>query len=115
MVKSNWSIFVTEKVKKYSKDQIIFTKFHLLDWLCKRNNCTLDLMRNEILRLTDFVFCEKQEVEFNGKKEERFRCYFVYSNNRGRCYVLRFNRDIKIITVFPLGRTTLKKYGKKFK
>jgi len=67
-------------------------------------------MKEEIIRLRDLVYSEKQEIEFESEKEERFRCYFIYSHNRGRCYVLKFNGDIKVITVFPLGRTTLKRY-----
>ena len=115
MSKKDWSNNIKEKAKKYSKDQVIFTKTKLLDWLCKRNNSTVDKMKEEILNLKDLTFSERQEVEFEGEKEERFRCYFVYSNNKGRCYVLRFNDNIKIITVFPIGRTTLKKYRKRFK
>ena len=72
-------------------------------------------MKEEILNLKELTFTEKQTVEFEGKKEERFRCYFVYSRNRRRCYILNFNDKIKVITVFPLGRTTLKRYRKRFK
>jgi hypothetical protein len=115
MVKSDKSNVVKEKVKKYSKDQVIFTKSRILDWLCKRNNITVDKMKDEVLNLKNLTFTQKQQIEHNGEKEERFRCYFVYSNNRGRCYVLKFDKQIKIITVFPLGRTTLKRYRKRFK
>lgn len=115
MVRKDWTILVKDKTKKYSKAQILFTKTKLIDWLCQRNNSTVDMMAGEILLCKDVVFCEKQEVAFEGEKEERFRCYFVYSHNKGRCYVLRFNNVIKVITAFPLGRTTLKRYRKKFK
>lgn len=115
MAKKDWSNVVKEKTKRYSTDQIIFTKTKLIDWLCKRNNSNLDKMKDEIICLKSLTFSEKQEMEFEGVKEERFRCYFVYSNSKGRCYVLRFNNNIKVITVFPLGRTTLKRYRKRFK
>ncbi len=115
MAKRDKSGVVKDKVKKYSKDKLVFTKSRILNWLCKRNNTTVEGMKEEILNLKNLTFTEKQQVEYEGKKEERFRCYFVYSNNRGRCYVLKFDRQIKIITVFPLGRTTLKRYRKKFK
>lgn len=84
-------------------------------FLCKRNNIPVEKMKEEVLNLKDLTFTEKQLVEYDGEKEERFRCYFVYSNNRGRCYVIKFDNQIRIITVFPLGRTTLKRYRKKFK
>tara|TARA_Y100000310_G_scaffold238101_1_gene241450 strand:+ start:12 stop:359 length:348 start_codon:yes stop_codon:yes gene_type:complete len=115
MVKRDKSDVVKEKVKKYSEGQIAFTKSRILDWLCKRNKTTVEKMKEEVLNLKDLTFTERQLVEFEGEKEERFRCYFVYSNNRGRCYVLKFDKQIKIITVFPLGRTTLKRYRKSFK
>lgn len=115
MTKKDWSDIVKEKVKNYLKDQIIFTKYHLVDWLCIRNKFTVEEMKEEVLNSKYLVFTERQEVEYEGVKEVRFRCYFVYSRNRGRCYILRFNHQIKIITVFPLGRTTLKRYRRRFK
>jgi len=96
-------------------DEVIFTKVRLIDWLCIRNNSTLGEMKEEIINLKYLVFTEKQEIKYNGEIEERFKCYFVYSGNRGRCYVLKFNHQIKVITVFPLGRTTLRRYGRRFK
>lgn len=115
MVKKDCSGAVKEKAKEYSKDTITFTKSRIIDWLCKRNNSTVEEMKEELLNPKNLVFTERQEVEFKKEKEERFRCYFVYSRNRGRCYVLRFNHQIKVITVFPLGRTTLKRYRRRFK
>jgi len=115
MAKKDWSDVVKEKVKKYSKDQIIFTKSRLIDWLCRRNNSTVEEMINEVINSKDLVFSEKQEAEYDREIEIRFRCYFVYSRNRGRCYILRFNHQIKVVTVFPLGRTTLKRYRRRFK
>ncbi len=115
MVKRDKSDVVKEKVKKYTKDQVVFTKSRILDWLCKRNNTIVEKMKEEVLNPKGLIFTEKQQVEYDGEKEERFRCYFIYSNNRGRCYVLKFDNQIRIITVFPLGRTTLKRYRKKFK
>ncbi len=109
------SSFVRQKIREYNKDKIIFTKSRILDWLCKRNNSTVNDMKKEVLSLNDLVFVEKQQIKYGGNIEERFKCYFVYSKNKGRCYVLKFNKQIKIITVFPLGRTTLKRYRKKFK
>ncbi len=115
MATKDWSDVVKEKVKKYSKEQIIFTKSRIIDWLCKRNNSTIEDLKREVLDSTDLTFTERQEVEYEGETEERFRCYYVYSKTRGRCYVLKLDYKIEIITVFPLGRTTLKRYRKRFK
>jgi len=112
-MRKDWSSFVADKLTKLP--EIVFTKKELLIWLAKRNNTSLELLKLELKNSKSLVFVEKQEIEYQGKIEERFRCYFVYSNNRGRCYVLKFNHKIKIITVFPLGRTTLRRYKRKFK
>ncbi len=104
-----------EKIKQYQKEKLLFTKLKLLDWLCKRNNMTLEEIKIELLTLKNLRHTEKQEIEYKGEKEERFKCYFVYSNTRGRCYVLKFEENMKIITVFPIGRTTLRRYRRKFK
>ena len=111
----DWSEFVRKKIKKYVMNDILFTKLNLLDWLEERNKCTVKEMKSELHQLENLVFVEKQEVLYEGINEERYRCYFVYSRSRGRCYILRFNAPIKVITVFPLGRVTLRKYKKRFK
>lgn len=72
-------------------------------------------MKNELLNGKNLVHVVKQEVVYLNQKEERFQCYFVYSKTKGRCYILKFEEVIKVITVFPLGRTTLKRYTRKFK
>jgi hypothetical protein len=115
MAKRDKSNVVKERVKRYKKDQIIFTKSRIINWLCKINNMIVEEMKEEVLNPANLTFTEEQQIEYEGKKEERFRCYFVYSNNRGRCYILKFDKQIKVITVFPLGRTTLKRYRKRFK
>ncbi|MBN1377392.1 hypothetical protein JW949_03640 [Candidatus Woesearchaeota archaeon] len=112
----DWSDYVKNKIKEYNLCDVSFTKKgRLLSWLAKRNKCTLEDMKKEIYNLKDMVFAEKQERTHNRKKEKRFRCYFVYSSSKGRCYVIKFNEKIKIITAFPLGRTTLRRYKKRFK
>ena len=112
MVKDH-SEYIRKKVKRYSS--VEFTKINLLSWLEKRNKCTLAEMKGEVLSAQKLVFTEKQKISFEGKKEERYKCYFVYSGSKGRCYILRFNKTLKIITVFPIGRITLRRYKKRFK
>jgi hypothetical protein len=111
----NWTNFVKNKVKKYELSNIKFTKANLLDWLENRNKSTIQDLKIEVYNSTNLEFVEKQEVTFQDKKEVRYKCYHIYSGSRGRCFILAFNSKIKIITVFPLGRTTLSKYRKRFK
>ena len=68
----------------------------------------------QALKLAEEIleFVEKQFRE----EEARYALYFIYSGARGRVYVLRFTDKIRIVTVYPLGRTTLKNYNRgKFK
>ena len=77
-----------------------------------RNSCSIKEMEKEILNSDNLEFVEKQFIE----EETRYALYFIYSGSRGRVYVLKFTDKIRIITIYPLGRTTLKNYKKgKFK
>ena len=111
----DWSSYVKNKVKNYDLSDIKFTKVNLLSWLEQRNKSTIQDLKTEIYHPTNLKFVEKQEVTFQDKKEIRYKCYYIYSGSRGRCFILAFNSQIKVITVFPLGRITLSKYRKRFK
>jgi hypothetical protein len=87
----------------------------MLNWLEERNNKTVEDMKSELLNPEKLMFAQEQSVCFKNNPEKRFRCYFVYSKSKGRCYILRFNKEVKVITAFPLGRKTLKRYKKTFK
>ncbi len=112
----DWSKFIKNKVKNYQLSDIKFTKIKLLNWLEKRNKSTIQDLKTEVHNSTNLVFVAKQEGEFQGSKEIRYKCYHIFSGSRGRCFILTFNNsNIKVITVFPLGRTTISKYKKRFK
>ena len=107
---------IKTKISSFALSDIIFTKKKaMLLWLAERNSSTLEELKVELKNLQYLVLMERQTAEFEGKTEERFRCYFVYSRTKGRCFVIKFNHQLKIVTVFPLGRTTLRKYKRKFK
>jgi len=82
-----------------------------LDYLEFRNGCSKEEMENEILDCGNAEFVEKQKEQ----GEKRYKLYFVYSSKTGRVYVLKFTEKIRIITVYPIGRQTLKNYKRKFK
>jgi len=107
-----WHGFVIENIRR--RTEIIFTKKDNA-FLERRNKITIEEMKEELQTAEHLVFAHKQIITYQGKNEERFRCYFVYSNTKGRCYILRFNHQVKVITVFPLGRKTLVKYKRRFK
>jgi len=69
-------------------------------------------MKEELFNFDYLVFTEKQDRS----KEIRYALYFVYNKRKGRVFVITFRNKIRIITIYPLGQKTLKKYYKrKFK
>ncbi len=82
-----------------------------LDYLEFRNGCSREEMEKEILDYNNLEFVEKQKED----GETRYKLYFVYDFKKGRVYVLKFTEKIRIITVYPLGKQTLKNYERKFK
>ena len=82
-----------------------------IDYLEFRNGCSKEEMEKEILDCGDAEFVEKQKEQ----GETRYKLYFVYSSKTGRVYVLKFTEKIRVITVYPIGKQTLKNYKRKFK
>ncbi len=82
-----------------------------IDYLEFRNGCSKKEMEKEILNCDNAEFVEKQKEQ----GETRYKLYFVYSSKTGRVYVLKFTEKIRVITVYPIGRQTLKNYKRKFK
>lgn len=81
-----------------------------IEYLEFRNGYSKEEMEKEILDYQNVEFVEKQREQ----EETRFKLYIVYSSKTGRVYVLRFTEKIIIITVYPIGRQTLKNYKRKF-
>jgi len=81
-----------------------------VDFLLERISDTKENIEKELLDFKDLKFCEKQER----KGETRYTMYYVYSNRKGRVYALAFEDKIVIVTIFPIGKKTLKKCKKKF-
>ncbi|MBS3172443.1 hypothetical protein J4438_02600 [Candidatus Woesearchaeota archaeon] len=105
---------IVNKIKKYTKDKIFFTKKNYKSSLIERNLDENEL-KEELLNLKYLKYVIPDKREFHDQKELRFKLYFIYSRSRGRCYVIKFNSILKIITVFPLGRKTLNRYRKRLK
>ena len=82
-----------------------------IDYLEFRNGCSKEEMENEILDCGNAEFVEKQKEQ----GEKRYKLYFVYSSKTGRVYVLKFTDKIRVITVYPIGKHTLKNYKESLK
>jgi len=107
-MKKDYSNEVKELVKKYNKEEDI-ALLKSETYITQRNNITIEEIKREILEVQKLDYTEKQERQ----NSVRYALFFKYSNKKGRCYVLEFNNKIKVVTVFPLGKKTLKKYGLK--
>jgi hypothetical protein len=104
-MKKNYSDEVKELIKRYNKEEdIVLLKSDI--YITKRNNTTTEEIKREILEVQKLYYTEKQERQDG----VRYALFFKYSNKKGRCYVIEFNNKIKVVTVFPLGKKTLKKY-----
>ena len=100
---------VKELIEKYKNKGFEWGK--PIDYLEFRNGCSHEEMEKELLDYDNVEFVEKQKEQ----DETRYKLYFVYSSRTGRVYVLKFTEKIRIITVYLLGRTTLKNYKQNFK
>lgn len=110
----DYSDEVKEKLKKYAVSDIAFTKKNYGEILQKRR-ISGDEINQDMTNPEKLVFAQKQTRVFKGIDEVRYRCYFIYSHSKGRCYVIKFDSKLRVITVFPLGRKTLNRYRKRFK
>ncbi|MBS3089084.1 hypothetical protein J4402_04920 [Candidatus Pacearchaeota archaeon] len=102
----------SEEVKKlineYKKDGIVFGKD--IDFFLKRNKMSKQEIEEEIINCKNLSFTEKQIKD----NETRYALFFIYSGRKGRKYIVTFrDGNIRVITIFPLGRKTLKRYKKK--
>jgi len=105
----DYSEELKELIEEYKNKGFRYAK--PLDFLLERINGTKESIEKELISLKNIKFCEKQER----KGEVRYTLYYVYSNRKGRAYSITFEDKIVIITIFPIGKTTLKKYKKRFK
>jgi len=98
----------SEEVKRLIKEhkQNGFEYGKPIDFLMARNKITKEEIENELINCDEIAFAKKQERD----DETRYLLYFVYSKRKGRAYVIKFKDKIRIITIYPLGRKTLKRY-----
>ena len=104
----DYSEELKELIDKYKEKGFRYAK--PIQFLLERISDTKENIERELLDSRDLKLCEKQER----KGETRYTLYYVYSNRKGRVYAITFEDKIVIITIFPIGKKTLKKYKKKF-
>jgi len=98
---------IKEKIDKFIQKGLEYGK--PLDYLLKRNGVSdKSEFELDIKNLEKLVKIVKQE--YSG--ELRYLLYFVYSGKKGRAYIITFRDKLRLVTIFPLGKKTLKKYKK---
>ena len=103
----DYSETLKKLIKNYKKEDIVYVK--PLDILLSRIKATKEEIEEELMNLKNLEFTEKQEKD----EETRYVLFFVHSKRKGRVYVITFTNKIKLITIFPIGRKTLRRYRKK--
>jgi|SRR3989344_2164559 len=107
-MEKDYSEEVKAIIKTYNKENIVFGKD--IDLLLKRVEASKEQIEEEIMSCNSLSFVKKQVKD----NEIRYALFFIYGKKKGRQYVITFrNRELRIITVFTLGKKTLKKYSKK--
>jgi len=104
----DYSEELKELIDKYKNKGFRYAKPIAL--LLERINDTKENVEKELINLNNLKFCNKQER----KGETRYTLYYLYSHRKGRVYAITFEDKIVIVTIFPIGKKTLKKYKKKF-
>jgi len=106
----NYSEEMRELINRYKAKGFEYGK--PISYLEFRNGCSKEEWEKELLELKELEFTEQQINE----NEKRYKLYFVYSRKSGRVYVLTFREKIRIISIYPLGKSTVKRYHQvKFK
>ena len=104
----DYSEEVKNLTKKHERKDIVFGKN--IDFLLKRTEISKEEIEDEIMKCENLSFTKKQVKD----GEIRYALFFIYSKKRGRQYIITFrDKELRIITIFPLGSKTLKKYRKK--
>ncbi|MFA4952787.1 MAG: hypothetical protein WC584_01040 [Candidatus Pacearchaeota archaeon] len=88
------------KLRKYKKKDIIFTKHTEIRALSR--NMNLDEIKENIINPKKLVFCKEQDAE--NPNEKKYECYFAYSENHCHKYVLVLNGKIIIVTIIDINR-----------
>ena len=89
-----------EKLKGYSKDNIIIT-YHAQIRALERN-IDLEEVKKNIINPSKLVYFKEQKPE--RKNEYKYECYFSYSKNYCHKYILTTNGKVIIVTIISINR-----------
>ncbi|MBS3084743.1 hypothetical protein J4411_02420 [Candidatus Pacearchaeota archaeon] len=89
-----------EKLKSYSKEDIIFTNHAKLQAILR--DVYLEDVKNDVINPFRLVYIQKQDAKFKG--EEKYDCYFAYSKHACNQYALTINGKVIIVTIIKINR-----------
>ena len=91
---------VIEKLKKYTKDDIIMST-HGIKQTIIRPVSVEDITEN-LLNPKRLSYAFEEQAERAG--EEKFLCYFRYSRRFCHCYVIVINAKVLVVTAYIINR-----------
>ena len=103
----DYSKEVKELIKANIKNGFEYGKSE--KYLSYRVGATKGEIEKEIADCQNLTYTDKRNID----GEIRYTLYFVYNKRKGKVYSITFREKIRIITTFPLGKRTIKKYFKK--
>jgi hypothetical protein len=89
-----------QRLKKYRKEDIIITKHAEIRALAR--NVNIEKVKENIIKPDKLVYFKKEKSE--SPTEEKFECYFAYSQYYCHKYILTLNRKIIIVTIISINR-----------
>jgi len=89
-----------EKLKRYSKEDIIITEHAETQALVR--DIGLEEVKQNIISPEKLVYFDKQESQ--KPNEEKYDCYFAYSKKLCHRYILTINGKLIIVTIIKINR-----------
>ena len=96
----NYKHIVTEKLKKYKKEDIIITE-HAYEQAIFRS-INIDEIKENIINPKRLFYAIKQTAQKEG--EEKYDCYFGYSKTQCHRYIIVINNKCIVCTVIKINR-----------
>ncbi len=107
----NYKDEVIEKLKKYRKDDIVFTEHAKIQ--AEIRGIDLEEVKKNVVNPRRLAFAENQPSR--KPNEEKYNCYFVYSKTQAHRYILVLGNKVIILTVIKINRRwqyKVEKHGK---
>ena len=99
-MEQNYKNYVIKKIKKYDKSRIILTTHAQIQ--AEIRSISIDEIKENLINPKRLEFAGKQKSK--KKNEEKFDCYFIYSNTQCHRYVIVVSKDLIVCTVIKINR-----------